>query len=138
MFFLSIFSCAGEPLPAATLEACKAADAILFGAIGGPKWDAAKSRPEQGLLALRKGLGLFANLRPVSIISPQLAELSPLKKELLEGVDMVFVRELTGGIYFGQRQEAKDGKGLFTRRILLVISFFFLFKDVYNRFFIRA
>jgi len=94
----------GEPLPAATLEAARTADAILLGAVGGPKWSDpnAKQRPEQGLLAIRKALGLFANLRPVK---PHAAALgaSPIKSELLEGVDIVVVRELTGGIYFGDK-----------------------------------
>jgi len=94
----------GTALPPATLELCKASDAVLFGAIGGPKWaPSAPVRPEQGLLALRKGLGLFANLRPVSV-NPKLAAASPLKPELLEGVDMIVVRELTGGIYFGEKR----------------------------------
>ena len=94
----------GEPLPAATLEAARGADAILLGAVGGPKWSDpnAKVRPEQGLLAIRKALGLFANLRPVK---PHAAALdaSPIKAELLQGVDIVVVRELTGGIYFGDK-----------------------------------
>ena len=94
----------GEPLPAATLEAARGADAILLGAVGGPKWSDpnAKVRPEQGLLAIRKALGLFANLRPVK---PHAAALdaSPIKAELLRGVDIVVVRELTGGIYFGDK-----------------------------------
>ena len=94
----------GAPLPAATLEAARTADAILLGAVGGPKWSDpnAKQRPEQGLLAIRKALGLFANLRPVK---PHAAALgaSPIKSELLEGVDIVVVRELTGGIYFGDK-----------------------------------
>ena len=94
----------GEPLPAATLEAARGADAILLGAVGGPKWSDpnAKLRPEQGLLAIRKALGLFANLRPVK---PHAAALdaSPIKAELLRGVDIVVVRELTGGIYFGDK-----------------------------------
>jgi 3-isopropylmalate dehydrogenase len=99
----------GEPLPAATLDACKRADAVLMGAVGGPKWSdpAAKVRPEQGLLAIRKGLGLYANLRPVQIF-PQLQDASPLRPERLEGVDLVVVRELTGGIYFGLRKEATE------------------------------
>ena len=94
----------GVPLPAATLEAAQKADAVLLGAVGGPKWSDpnAKVRPEQGLLAIRKGLGLFANVRPVR---PHRAALgaSPIKSELLEGVDIVVVRELTGGIYFGDK-----------------------------------
>ncbi|MEM6532040.1 MAG: 3-isopropylmalate dehydrogenase [Myxococcota bacterium] len=93
----------GSALPDDTLDACKEADAILLGAVGGPKWDdpAAKVRPEQGLLGLRKGLELFANLRPVSV-HPALAEASPLKPDRLEGIDIMVVRELTGGIYFGE------------------------------------
>jgi len=103
----------GEPLPPATLQACLDADAVLLGAIGGPKWSAPqlKVRPEQGLLRLRKELGVYANLRPVSL-HPALREASTLKAEVLEGVDLVFVRELTGGIYFGHRtrtaSEASD------------------------------
>ncbi len=97
----------GDPLPPATLVACRAADAVLLGAVGGPKWadPTASVRPEQGLLGLRKGLGLFANLRPVRIYSA-LAGVSPLRDDLLDGVDLMIVRELTGGIYFGKRQEA--------------------------------
>ncbi len=93
----------GEALPASTLAACKEADAILLGAVGGPRWDDpnAKVRPEQGLLQLRKNLGLFANLRPVRV-HPALAAWSPLKPERIEGVDMIVVRELTGGLYFGE------------------------------------
>jgi 3-isopropylmalate dehydrogenase len=93
----------GTPLPDSTLEACRAADAILLGAVGGPKWDdpSAKTRPEAGLLRLRKELELFANLRP---IKPHacLLETSPLKAATIDGVDILFVRELTGGIYFGE------------------------------------
>jgi 3-isopropylmalate dehydrogenase len=94
---------AGTALPDATLEACRASSGILLGAVGGPKWDnpSAKVRPEQGLLALRRGLGLYANLRPVKV-HPMLADVSPLKPERLDGVDLVFVRELTGGLYFGE------------------------------------
>ena len=94
----------GEPLPAATLEACRKADAVLLGAVGGPKWSDpnAKVRPEQGLLAIRKALGLFANLRPVRT-HPAALNASPIKPELLKDVDFVVVRELTGGIYFGDK-----------------------------------
>ena len=87
------------------LDACRGADAVLLAAVGGPKWDTTdpgKPRPEQGLLGLRKGLGLFANLRPVRP-SPALLDASPLKRELIEGTDLLVVRELTGGIYFGDR-----------------------------------
>jgi 3-isopropylmalate dehydrogenase len=94
----------GSPLPDATINACKSADAILLGAVGGPKWDDpnAKVRPEQGLLGMRRALDLFANLRPVRV-HPALAALSPLKSDRVDGVDILFVRELTGGIYFGER-----------------------------------
>jgi 3-isopropylmalate dehydrogenase len=95
----------GDPLPSETLQACLKADAVLLGAIGGPRWSApnAKVRPEQGLLKLRKDLGVFANLRPVKL-EPSLVNASTLKPEILEGVDLVFVRELTGGIYFGEKK----------------------------------
>lgn len=95
----------GDPLPDSTLELCLEADAVLLGAIGGPKWSSpqAKVRPEQGLLKLRKSMGVYANLRPVSV-HPALRAASTLKPEVLEGVDLVFVRELTGGIYFGDKQ----------------------------------
>jgi len=94
----------GEALPAATLELTRRADAILLGAVGGPKWSApdAKVRPEQGLLQLRKALGLFANLRPV-VPHPSVLHASPIKAEYLNGVDIMVVRELTGGIYFGDK-----------------------------------
>jgi 3-isopropylmalate dehydrogenase len=102
----------GSALPDETLSACKESQGILLGAVGGPKWDDpnAKVRPEQGLLAIRKGLGLFANLRPVTL-HPALAAASPLKEERLRGVDILVVRELTGGIYFGtpRFREEKDG-----------------------------
>ena len=94
----------GNPLPETTLSGCLAAEAVLLGAIGGAKWSApeAKVRPEQGLLALRRALGVYANLRPVKV-HPALLGASTLKSEVLEGVDLVFVRELTGGIYFGEK-----------------------------------
>jgi 3-isopropylmalate dehydrogenase len=94
----------GDPLPAATLQSCLKCDAILLGAIGGPKWSApdAKLRPETGLLKLRKELGVYANLRPVAV-HPALADSTTLKAEVVRGVDLVFVRELTGGIYFGAK-----------------------------------
>ncbi|HSB19184.1 MAG TPA: 3-isopropylmalate dehydrogenase [Anaeromyxobacteraceae bacterium] len=99
----------GGPLPAETLALCRRADAILFGAIGGPRWGpSAKVRPEQGLLALRKELGLFANLRPVTV-NPRLAASSPLRPEIVKGVDLVVVRELTGGIYFGEKRRDAAG-----------------------------
>ncbi|MGH8183452.1 MAG: 3-isopropylmalate dehydrogenase, partial [Rhodanobacteraceae bacterium] len=99
----------GEPLPKATLDACLAADAVLLGAVGGPKWSdpSAPVRPEQGLLALRAGLGVYANLRPVKV-HPALAALSPLKNERLADIDILFVRELTGGVYFGKKQKFAD------------------------------
>ncbi len=98
------FDAHGDPLPEATLAACRRADAIVLGAVGGPKWNAAAPslRPEQGLLRLRAALGLYANLRPVRPL-PALASLCPLKPERVAGVDLVVVRELTGGIYFGKR-----------------------------------
>jgi 3-isopropylmalate dehydrogenase len=95
----------GTPLADEVLDACRGADAVLLAAVGGPKWDTTdpgKPRPEQGLLGLRKGLGLFANLRPVRP-SPALLDASPLKRELIEDTDLLVVRELTGGIYFGDR-----------------------------------
>ncbi|CEJ44763.1 3-isopropylmalate dehydrogenase [Umezakia ovalisporum] len=99
----------GEPLPSVTLDTCRHSDAVLLAAIGGYKWDSlpSNSRPEAGLLGLRAGLGLFANLRPAQIL-PQLIDASTLKREVVEGVDIMVVRELTGGIYFGKP------KGIFT------------------------
>ena len=93
----------GTPLPQETIDTCKDSDAILFGAVGGPKWDDpnADVRPEDGILAIRKSLGLFANLRPVKVY-PALINSSPLKPEFLEGVAMMVLRELTGGLYFGK------------------------------------
>jgi 3-isopropylmalate dehydrogenase len=104
----------GDPLPAATLASCLASDAILLGAIGGPKWSApdAKLRPETGLLRLRKELGVYANLRPVAV-HPALADSTTLKAEVVRGVDLMFVRELTGGIYFGAKtRSATDASDL--------------------------
>jgi len=101
----------GVPLPAETLEKCKASDAVLLGALGGPKWDGNPpgKKPENGLLGLRAGLGLYANLRPARIY-PALANASTLKREVVEGVDLLIVRELTGGIYFGKpRGISKEG-----------------------------
>jgi len=94
----------GDPLPDSTLEIALKADAVLLGAIGGPKWSTAetKIRPESGLLRLRKHLGVYANLRPV-VVHPALRNASSLKPEIVEGVDLIFVRELTGGIYFGPK-----------------------------------
>ena len=99
----------GKPLPDGVLDACKAADAVLLGAVGGPKWDTTdpdKPRPEQALLALRAGLGLFANLRPVRPF-PALYDASPLRRERIDGTDLLLIRELTGGIYFGK--SGRDG-----------------------------
>ncbi|MDR5638744.1 3-isopropylmalate dehydrogenase [Thermosynechococcus sp. JY1334] len=105
----SAIDAVGEPLPAATLETCRQSDAVLLAAIGGTQWDSLPRhlRPETGLLALRAGLGLFANLRPAKIF-PQLLHASSLKPEVIAGVDLMVVRELTGGIYFGQP------RGIFT------------------------
>src|SRR3954469_12947838 len=100
----------GTALTDETLAACKGAEAVLLAAVGGPKWDSTEPdapRPEQGLLGLRKGLGLYANLRPVKP-SNALLDASPLKRDRIEGTDLLVVRELTGGIYFGDRGR-KDG-----------------------------
>lgn len=102
----------GTPLPQATVDLCKDSDAILLGAVGGPKWDqnTPALRPEAGLLAIRKELELFANLRPVQAIS-SLTDASTLKKEVIDGVDLMIVRELTGGIYFGSPRERREENG---------------------------
>ena len=119
----------GVPLPDATLSMCKASDAVLLAAIGGYKWDTlpAALRPERGLLGLRAGLEAFANLRPATIL-PQLVDASTLKREVVEGTDIMVVRELTGGIYFGhpkvrgwaccQRRRASEPQFLFWSRVL--------------------
>jgi len=105
----------GVPLPDDTIVGCRSADAVLLGAVGGPKWDdpTAMVRPEQGLLGMRKALGLFANVRPVKLFRG-LEAASPLKAERLRGVDLVFIRELTGGIYFGQPKGKETRNGLRT------------------------
>lgn len=103
----------GVPLPEETLEAAKASDAILLGAVGGPQWDTNPDfqiRPEKGLLGIRANLGLFGNLRP-AILYPQLADASTLKPEIVAGLDILIVRELTGGIYFGQPRGVREKKG---------------------------
>jgi 3-isopropylmalate dehydrogenase len=103
----------GEALPAETLTACKGADAVLLGAVGGPKWDnpRAKTRPEMGLLGIRRELGLYANLRPVRGYTELLGS-SPLKPDRVEGVNMLVLRELTGGLYFGQKFREETPKGV--------------------------
>jgi len=111
----------GVPLPDETLTLCRASDAILFGAAGGPKWDdpRAKVRPEQGLLALRKELGLYANLRPVKV-NPVLVNASTIKPEVLQGTDLIVVRELTGGLYFGESGRKDDGNTAYDTMIYSV------------------
>ena len=106
----------GEPLPFATREIVTRADAVLLGAVGGPKWSdpSARVRPEQGLLGLRALMGVYANLRPVAV-HPALAGAAPLKPELLTNVDILFVRELTGGLYFGDKTHDRDANGASTR-----------------------
>ena len=117
----------GAALPDETLAICRAADAVLLGAVGGPKWDdpTATVRPEQGLLGIRKGLGLYANLRPVKL-NETLIGASTIKPETLRGTDLVVVRELTGGIYFGERGRRDNGNTaydtmIYTRRIERVL-----------------
>ena len=109
----SAIDATGDPLPPSTLALCERSDAILFGAVGGPKWDALpqEKRPERGLLGLRKELDLFANLRPATCF-PMLVDASPLKRSIVEGTDIMVIRELTGGLYFGEprgREEFADG-----------------------------
>jgi 3-isopropylmalate dehydrogenase len=101
----------GDPLPTSTLEACRRSDAILLGAVGGPRWDDpdAKTRPEAGLLTLRRELDLYANLRPIRV-HPRFTDASPLRPEIITDVDILFVRELTGGIYFGKSSLSEDGR----------------------------
>lgn len=110
----------GTPLPDDTLAQCKSSDAILLGAVGGPKWDdpTAKTRPETGLLRIRKELGLFANLRPITV-TRQLVAASPLKPEIVAGTDILFFRELTGGLYFGKsgREPSADGETAYNTMI---------------------
>ena len=113
----------GDPLPDSTLAACRDAQGILLGAVGGPKWDdpSAKTRPEAGLLKIRKELGLFANLRPIST-HEFLLDSSPLRREVLEGTDILFVRELTGGIYFGESKLEQNADGSETATSTMVYS----------------
>ncbi|MEO9570127.1 MAG: 3-isopropylmalate dehydrogenase [Polaribacter sp.] len=112
----------GDPLPQETIEICKKADAILFGAIGDVKYDndpSLRIRPEQGLLRLRKELDLFCNVRPVKAY-PKLLKNSPLKKEIIKGTDIAIFRELTGGIYFGKKELSKDGKSAYDSSIYTI------------------
>jgi 3-isopropylmalate dehydrogenase len=113
----------GDPLPEGTLSACRDADGILLGAVGGPKWDdpTAKTRPEAGLLKIRKELGLFANLRPIKTYD-FLLDSSPLKREIVAGTDILFVRELTGGIYFGDSGLTRHDDGTETAYSTMVYS----------------
>ena len=101
----------GSPLTDEALDAAKKADAVLLGAIGGPKYGTGKVRPEQGLLKLRKSLSTFGNLRPCNFASESLVSISPLKAEVCRGVNFTIIRELTGGIYFGERKEATEQDG---------------------------
>ena len=113
----------GSPLPDETIAACQSADAILLGAVGGPKWDdpTAKIRPEQGLLGIRKALGLFANLRPIRV-TPALQSASPLRQDIIDRTDILFLRELTGGIYFGPsgRKEIDGEEAAFNEMVYRV------------------
>lgn len=97
----------GTPLPAKTLDSCLAADAVFLGAVGGPKWDGGGPRPESGLLDLRKAMDVYANLRPLRVL-PGMEAFSPLKEERAAGVDIIIIRELTGGVYFGKREEGEE------------------------------
>ncbi|MCH2213004.1 MAG: 3-isopropylmalate dehydrogenase [Fuerstiella sp.] len=110
----------GDPLPQSSLDACRSSDAILLGAVGGPKWDdpTAKTRPEIGLLRLRQELGLFANLRPIRTFD-ELLDSSPLKREVIAGTDILFFRELTGGIYFGDsgRRSHESGEAAYNEMV---------------------
>jgi 3-isopropylmalate dehydrogenase len=113
----------GDPLPASTLQSCLNSNAVLLGAIGGPKWSVpdVKARPESGLLRLRRELGVYANLRPVAV-HPALADASTIKPAVLEGVDLVFVRELTGGIYFGEKfRDAEQARDVCTYSVAEVV-----------------
>lgn len=101
----------GKPLPDSTLNACKNADAILLGAVGGPKWTDPNNRPEQGLLGIRKALGLFANIRPTTVTNGT-SHLSPIKEERVANTDFILVRELTGGIYFGEPKQLSENDSL--------------------------
>lgn len=101
----------GKPLPDSTLNACKHADAILLGAVGGPKWTDPNNRPEQGLLGIRKALGLFANIRPTTVTNGT-SHLSPIKEERVANTDFILVRELTGGIYFGEPKQLSENDAL--------------------------
>ena len=110
----------GDPLPQETIDACRSSDAVLLGAVGGPKWDdpTAKTRPESGLLRIRQELGLFANLRPIQTFD-ELVDASPLKREIVAGTDILFFRELTGGIYFGDsgRRQHDNGEAAFNEMV---------------------
>ncbi|MBM4075576.1 MAG: 3-isopropylmalate dehydrogenase [Planctomycetes bacterium] len=113
----------GDPLPEKTLNMCRSSDAILLGAVGGPKWDdpTAKTRPEVGLLKIRKELGLFANLRPI-FVSPHLVASSPLRPEIVSGTDILFFRELTGGLYFGKSAKETNADGSETSYNTMIYS----------------